>query len=569
MDFTASLSDAFWRKWPSYTDVITLIDDIVNYTCPSVASHFVLPEKTVSGREVHGVLLANRHSVTPPNGIFLLGGVHPREWLPIPAVLYTAWRLCVDSRSKQGGQFLADVAVHIVPVLNVDVYMHSWELHSLGEMNFEGQIGREFRKNLHGVDLNRNFGFKWGIGGSGAANTKIHASDYPGTGPFSEPETRAVRDYVNSQKKFRLTAFLDIHGYESVIHTPFFHTLDPPVDHSLHRATAMWMAHAVSKAGGARMTYEVVEGAKASFRIGSGLSADWAYGEAGILHAYILEMAPRSRTEADVIALSKLCHSDTGRCPFPWPACVHEVGCSNATILDHARDVHAALLQLGSCIAGVQDCSADLPPNSSSFEALTLHICEAVNRTLNAIGNACGHPHDIWKPPAPWCVQCVPKADSLKSTLKKELEGSPYYVGSNQASGPATDFEEYWERCVWRLSGASRLSSQHEASWLALQHRCSALDDNAMNEANTQDSALPFLSQDSTSTKTSEQKPNTDVQGFSESLNSSKDPLSNRSALPEVSQWADSAELAQAQSQSPTHRYVALGLVVIQVLVNV
>ena len=48
-----------------------------------------------------------------------------------------------------------------------------------------------------GVDLNRNWGFKFGIGDD-SGNACV--TTYRGPEPFSEPETRAVRDFVFSKR---------------------------------------------------------------------------------------------------------------------------------------------------------------------------------------------------------------------------------------------------------------------------------------------------------------------------------------------------------------------------------
>lgn len=48
-----------------------------------------------------------------------------------------------------------------------------------------------------GVDINRNYGFKFGIDDMGSSDRHC-AEDYRGTGPFSENETKAMRDYVTS-----------------------------------------------------------------------------------------------------------------------------------------------------------------------------------------------------------------------------------------------------------------------------------------------------------------------------------------------------------------------------------
>ena len=48
-----------------------------------------------------------------------------------------------------------------------------------------------------GTDLNRNFGYRWGLGGRTSANPR--AITYHGPRAFSAPETRAVRDFLASR----------------------------------------------------------------------------------------------------------------------------------------------------------------------------------------------------------------------------------------------------------------------------------------------------------------------------------------------------------------------------------
>jgi murein peptide amidase A len=50
------------------------------------------------------------------------------------------------------------------------------------------------RKNAHGVDLNRNFPYRWRGG------VPKSSGYYPGPGPASEPETRAVIDFIREIK---------------------------------------------------------------------------------------------------------------------------------------------------------------------------------------------------------------------------------------------------------------------------------------------------------------------------------------------------------------------------------
>ena len=46
--------------------------------------------------------------------------------------------------------------------------------------------------NNYGVDLNRNYGYKWGFDDNGSSSTTNNET-YRGTSPFSEPETQAIK----------------------------------------------------------------------------------------------------------------------------------------------------------------------------------------------------------------------------------------------------------------------------------------------------------------------------------------------------------------------------------------
>jgi hypothetical protein len=52
-----------------------------------------------------------------------------------------------------------------------------------------------------GVDLNRNYGFKWGHDNVGS-NPNPCSQSYRGTGPFSEPETQAIKNWFAGNKQF-------------------------------------------------------------------------------------------------------------------------------------------------------------------------------------------------------------------------------------------------------------------------------------------------------------------------------------------------------------------------------
>src|SRR5207248_2440203 len=76
-----------------------------------------------------------------------------------------------------------------------------------------------------GVDLNRNYAFQWGLVSGASPNTSDDT--YFGAGPFSEPETAAIRDFLLNRGN--LKAFLSYHSYSELFLRPWsYTTADPP-----------------------------------------------------------------------------------------------------------------------------------------------------------------------------------------------------------------------------------------------------------------------------------------------------------------------------------------------------
>ncbi len=83
-----------------------------------------------------------------------------------------------------------DAGVAIVDELRAEAVPDGVELWIVESMNPDGQAN-QVRSNDNGVDLNRNFPYKWGpIGVPGD-------SQYAGTGPASEPETQAITNFMS------------------------------------------------------------------------------------------------------------------------------------------------------------------------------------------------------------------------------------------------------------------------------------------------------------------------------------------------------------------------------------
>ena len=77
-----------------------------------------------------------------------------------------------------------------------------------------------FGQPCRGVDMNRNWNFHWGE--IGASDDPCHET-YAGPRPFSEPETRAISDFIMDRKD-RIKLYLTMHAYSQMWLVPWGYT---------------------------------------------------------------------------------------------------------------------------------------------------------------------------------------------------------------------------------------------------------------------------------------------------------------------------------------------------------
>ncbi|MFP4363916.1 MAG: M14 family zinc carboxypeptidase [Spirochaetia bacterium] len=113
------------------------------------------------------------------SGKLIVGGIHGGyEYNTVITVKHIFWQLIEDFEETEE----PEDTVYIIPCLNPDGY--SLEADTLAA-----------RMNGNGVDLNRNWNYNW----SSTAEMGNRSVD-PGSFPFSEPETQALRDFVQENE---------------------------------------------------------------------------------------------------------------------------------------------------------------------------------------------------------------------------------------------------------------------------------------------------------------------------------------------------------------------------------
>jgi carboxypeptidase T len=222
------------------------------------------------GRPILAMRVTDNVGVEEGEPEFLVVGCHhARELMSVELPLYLMRRLLNGYGSDPVITGLVNSrSVWIVPILNPDG-------HVFVENNSGSFPTFWWRKNrrpdpVHGtigVDLNRNYGYKWGwdnVGSSSLSSSEV----YRGTGPFSETETSALRDFIAS-RSFTIAA--SIHSFGELFLYPWgYDALDTP-----DQATFQAIGDSVSIQNG----YLAGNPKSGAIYLTNGEFDDWVYGD--------------------------------------------------------------------------------------------------------------------------------------------------------------------------------------------------------------------------------------------------------------------------------------------------
>lgn len=143
---------------------------------------------------------------------------------------------------------------------------------------------RSKRGQCYGVDGNRNYGFKWGV--SGVSHNPCNGETYAGPKPFSEVETKFVRNVMMENAK-RLKLYVSIHSYGQYLVYPWGYTGEYlPREWKRLDSLARAVSDAVYEAGG--QPFRVMSAGK--WYPAAGGSDDYAFGAVGVPYSYTMEL---------------------------------------------------------------------------------------------------------------------------------------------------------------------------------------------------------------------------------------------------------------------------------------
>jgi len=198
--------------------------------------------------------------------LFINGGIHAREWIGVEVPLYYLNWLVDNYGSDPQATWLVDNRqIFIAPCVNPDGLVYCQNVADWRKNRRNNSDGS------YGVDLNRNWGGacngdtngNWG--GSGASHTPS-AETYCGPSAFSEPETRAMRDFILAHD-FQI--MITYHSYAEEVYWPWGYNT------AVQTPTDAYQS-AIADEFAAINGYTAMQSAASYFTTGD--TDDWTYG---------------------------------------------------------------------------------------------------------------------------------------------------------------------------------------------------------------------------------------------------------------------------------------------------
>ncbi len=199
--------------------------------------------------------------------VLYMGNHHARELMsveiPLKFAEYLLNQYGIDATVTN---YVNTREIFIIPVVNPDGLAYVQANHSTSSNSWWRKNRRNNGTNF-GVDLNRNYSYKWGfdnVGSSGTTSSDV----YRGPSAFSEPETQAIKNFCANR---HFTCFLSYHSYGELLLYPWGYFAGFTADQQVFAALGAELA--------AGTNYAVGNPALGTIYITNGDSDDWAYGE--------------------------------------------------------------------------------------------------------------------------------------------------------------------------------------------------------------------------------------------------------------------------------------------------
>jgi carboxypeptidase A1 len=276
----SSSNNSYYDDYHPTEEVYAYLDSLAA-EFPAEASVSTLG-KTYGGKDIRVIHLSTDKSAGKKT-LWFDGGIHAREWIAVPTVVYIADTLLHKYAAKDAVvmELLSNFDVMICPIINVDGYDYTWAKD--GDRMWRKTRSANSRNSCPGTDPNRNWDFHWGEAG---ANTVACSESYQGSKAASEIEIQTVQNFL-CQNNTNFVGYINFHSYSQTWMSNWGYTDDLPADFADQNALSAAAVAAIKSVHGKVYEYGTIS---RTIYPASGSSADYTYGVCGIKYSYGVEL---------------------------------------------------------------------------------------------------------------------------------------------------------------------------------------------------------------------------------------------------------------------------------------
>ncbi len=264
----------FANHYPSVSELNDWYDDLVD-EYPDLVSKINIGQSW-EGRDLWVLEVTSDEDtqVDHKPGFLVDGSMHAREWSSTQASAYFMWRILDEYDSNETIHWmLNNRRIYVMPMVNPDGYIYDGDGQYGNEQGWRKNRNDSIPDNEVGVDLNRNWDIHWEDG-----NDDPRGSDYRGEAPFSEYETKSLRDFILDND---IDTYQNIHSHFGTMLIPWCNSTDPSPHDDWYRGMAEHMTSKTSILGDEGQHYSYGQAEEIIGYSAPGGAADWVYDETG------------------------------------------------------------------------------------------------------------------------------------------------------------------------------------------------------------------------------------------------------------------------------------------------